>query len=180
MDNLLISEKIELRPASIEDKRNVFDWLTRSNLTKEMLGEPNYPDADIPTWNEFDNDYLDHYFNDSAPLEGRSFIIIEKGCEVGHINYNPIDSLQKTTDLDIWLRDIKYTGRGIGTEAIKLLSDYLYKTFGCEQIMIAPSKRNKNAIKSYKKAGFIITDVELDESEKDYDDTVVLIKSMKK
>ena len=43
---------------------------------------------------------------------------------------------------------------------------------------MAPSKRNKNAIKSYEKAGFEMTDKQLDESEKDYEDNVVMIKKM--
>ncbi len=118
MNELIIGEKIKIRPADINDKRKVFEWLTNSNLTKEMMGHPNYPDAKIPTWIEFDKDYLDYYFDGSIPLKGRCFIILEGENEVGQINYNAIDDEKKSTDLDIWLSDLKYTGRGIGTEAI--------------------------------------------------------------
>lgn len=180
MNESIFGEKIKLRPATPQDKRKVFDWLTNSNLTKEMMGLPNFPDSKIPTWDEFDNDYLDHYFDASPPLKGRCFIISEKENEVGQINYNAIDKVKKCTDLDIWLSDIKYTGRGIGTEAILLLCQYLNERFDCEQFIMSPSKRNKNAIKSYQKAGFVMTDIELDESEMDYDDNVVMIKTMKK
>ena len=180
MKELLVGERIKIRPTTLHDKRKVFEWLTNSNLTKEMMGLPNYPDAKIPTWDEFDNDYTDHYFNGSDPMNGQCFIILEMENEVGQINYNAIDNVKKVTDLDIWLSDKKHTGRGIGTEAIKLLCEYLYEKFGCEQIVMSPSKRNKKAIKSYEKAGFIMTDIELDESEKDYEDNVVLIKNMKK
>ena len=180
MDELIIGEKIKIRPATINDKRKVFEWLTNSNLTKEMMGLPYYPDAKIQTWEEFDKDYFDSYFDGSAPLKGRCFIIMEEEIEVGQINYNTIDNVKKCTDLDIWLSDSKYTGRGIGTEAILLLCGYLYKQFDCQQIIISPSKRNKNAIKSYEKAGFVITDIELDETEKDYNDNIVMLKNMKK
>jgi len=180
MDELIIGEKINIRPTTIKDKRKVFEWLTNSNLTKEMMGLPYYPDAIIPTWEEFDKDYFDSYFDGSNPIKGRCFIILEKGNEVGQINYNAIDKDKKNTDLDIWLSDFKYTGRGIGTEAILLLCGYLNKRFDCEQIIMSPSKRNKSAIKSYEKAGFVMTDIELDETEKDYKDNVVMIKNMKK
>lgn len=176
MDELIIGEKIKIRPATINDKRKIFEWLTNSNITKEMMGLPYYPDAIIPTWDEFDKDYIDSYFDGSNPLKGRCFIILEEGNEVGQINYNAIDKVKKCTDLDIWLSDLKYTGRGIGTEAILLLSGYLKKRFDCEQIIMSPSKRNKNAIKSYEKAGFVTTDIELYESEKDYNDNIVMIK----
>ena len=178
MNELISGEKIKIRSAIINEKRKVYEWLTNSNLTKEMMGLPFYPDAKIPTWNEFDKDYLDFYFDGSAPLKGRCFIILEKENEVGQINYNAIDNFKKCTDLDIWLSDFKYTGRGIGTEAIILLCEYLNERFGCEQIIMSPSKRNKNAIKSYEKAGFVITDIELDESEKDYNDNVVMIRNI--
>ena len=180
MKELLVGEKIKIRPATQYDKRKVFEWLTNSNLTKEMMGLPNYPDAKIPTWDEFDNDYTDRYFNGSEPKKGQCFIILEDGNEVGQINYNAIDNVKKATDLDIWLSDLKYTGKGIGTGAIKLMCEYLYEKFGCEQIIMSPSKRNKKAIKAYEKAGFIMTDIELDESEKDYEDNVVLIKNKNK
>jgi len=178
MNRLIPGNRIQIKPATLNDKRKVFDWLTNSNLTKEMMGLPNFPDAKIPTWNEFDTDYLDHYFDGSAPLKGRCFIIVEEGNEVGQINYNAIDNETNSTDLDIWLSDKKFTGRGIGTEAILLLCNFLYAEFGCKQIVMSPSKRNKNAIKSYEKAGFKMTDKPLDESEKDCDDNVVMIKNM--
>ena len=175
---MIKGDKIKLRPAILNDKIKVFDWLTNSNLTKEMMGPPNFPEAKIPTWDEFNNDYLDHYFDGSEPLKGRCFIILEEGNEVGQINYNAIDNETNNTDLDIWLRDLKYTGRGIGTEAIVLLCKYLNEVFGCKQIMMSPSKRNKNAIKSYERAGFKMTDNQLDESEKDYYDNIVMIKNI--
>ncbi|MEW6652940.1 MAG: GNAT family N-acetyltransferase [Bacteroidota bacterium] len=180
MEELIIGEKIKIRPAAINDKRKVFEWLTNSNLTKEMMGLPYFPDAIIPTWEVFDKDYLDFYFDGSTPLKGRCFIILEVENEVGQINYNAIDKVKKCTDLDIWLSDVKYTGRGFGTKVILLLCEYLNERFDCEQIIMSPSKRNKNAIKSYEKAGFVMTDIELSESEKDYNDNVVMIKNMKK
>ncbi len=178
MHTLLRGEKIELRPAVLQDKWKVFDWLTNSNLTKEMLGPPNYPDATIPGWNEFTGDYRDHFFDGSDPINGRCFIIMAGDLEVGQINYNEIDIDNQSTYLDIWLSDRKYTGRGIGTQAILLLCDYLNAQFNCKSIMLAPSGRNINAIKAYAKAGFVMSDIELDETEKDYDDIVVLIKEM--
>lgn len=175
----MIGDKIKIRPATMHDKTKIFDWLTNSNLTSSMMGFPDYPDAKIPTWDEFDKDYLNHYFDGSAPLKGRCFIIIEEEIEVGQINYNPIDIDKKMTSLDIWLSDKKYTGRGIGTEAIILLCKYLNEQFGCEKIVMCPSKRNKNAIKSYTKAGFVITNIECDELAKDYSDNIVMIKNVK-
>lgn len=99
MDKMIKGKRICLNPATQADKRKIFEWLTQSNLSKEMMGPPNYPDAKIPSWEEFDQDYEEHYFDHSAPLKGRCFIIIEQGNEVGQVNYNAINSEKKTTSV---------------------------------------------------------------------------------
>ncbi len=177
MDNLLIGDRVRLRPATIQDRKNIFQWLTNSNLTKEMMGPPNFPDSNIPTWKEFINDYLKFYFDGSQPKKGQCFIIEQNRKEIGQINHNKIDTFTNSTDLDIWLSDSKYTGKGYGTEAIKIICNYLNKKFGCKKIIISPSKRNVKAIKSYKKAGFVLTDRLPEKSEMDYVDNVILEKT---
>lgn len=171
---LLNTHRLIIRPATLQDKRSVYDWLTRSNLTSDMLGSPNFPDAPIPTWEEFNQDFLDHYFDGSKPLNGQCFILTHFGQEIGQINYNDINKKTKSTEIDIWLADRKYTGKGFGTEAIMCLCNYLKDKFDCKTIYIAPSNRNLNAIKSYKKAGFIETDKIPDDFIPDYEDTIVL------
>lgn len=178
MQNRLSSGRVTLRPASMQDKRNIYNWLAHSNLTAEMLGPPLFPDAPSPTWEEFDQDYLDYYFDGSQPFSGRCFIILHNQEEIGQINYNEIDTQSNSTEIDIWLSDRKFTGMGLGTEAIILLCDYLHKELKCKTIIIAPSKRNSNAIKAYKKAGFVVSDWLPEDFTPDYHDAVVMVKVM--
>src|SRR5690606_17099975 len=118
MKELLAAERISLKPAAPSDKKKIFDWLTNSNLTAKMLGMPNFPDNPVPSWEEFDSDYLGYYFDGTQPLSGQCFIIIHNGQEIGQINYNAIDARDRSTELDIWLADKQFTGQGLGTEAI--------------------------------------------------------------
>lgn len=166
-----------IKPATLQDKKKIFKWLAHSNLTSDMFGPPNFPDIQIPTWEEFDNDYLDYYFDGSQPMKGQCFILIHNGQEIGQINYNEIDTNTKSTEIDIWLADRQFTGKGFGSEAIKILCNYLDKSFNCKTIYIAPSRRNSNAIKAYKKAGFIETDIHPANFVADYKDTIVLVKT---
>lgn len=176
----LKSKLLTLRPATLQDKRSVYNWLAHSNLTREMLGPPNFSDNPVPAWEEFNEDYSDHYFDGSQPFKGQCFILIYNGQQIGQINYNEINTTTKSTEIDIWLADMEYTGKGLGTEAIKILCNYLDSKFGCETIYIAPSRRNINAIKAYKKAGFIETNYLPDNFVPDYEDTVVLTKTYQK
>lgn len=180
MAKILTTKLLTLRPATLQDKRNVYSWLAHSNLTREMLGPPTYPDNPIPTWDQFNKDYLNHYFDGSQPFKGQCFIVMYNGIEIGQINYNEIDTNSNSTEIDIWLADREYTGKELGTEAIKILCNYLEKSFACKTIIIAPSKRNLNAIKAYKKAGFVETETWPKNFIPDYNDTVVLIKSIQK
>jgi RimJ/RimL family protein N-acetyltransferase len=179
MNELLTTKILTIRPATLPDKKKIFNWLANSDLTSEMLGPPNFSDNPIPTWDEFDNDYLDYFFDGSQPMKGRCFVLEHNGLEIGQINYNEIDTNTKSTEIDIWLSERQFTGKGLGTEAIKALCNYLDKSFDCKTIYIAPSKRNSIAIKSYKKAGFMETDQLPMNFIADYNDTIVLMKIQK-
>lgn len=176
MTELSTNGRLTLKPATLEDKQKIFIWATASNLTSEMLGPPNFPDNPIPTREELDNDYTDHYFDGSQPLKGRCFVIEHKGQEIGQVNYNEIDSRTTSTELDIWLADKQYTGKGLGTEALKILCNYLDQSFDCKTIYIAPSRRNERAITSCKKAGFTEAETVPVRFVPDYGDTVLMIK----
>lgn len=166
--------EVTLKPALLADKIKIYNWLARSNLTSEMLGYPKFPDNPVPTWEEFDEDYLDHYFNDSQPNAGRCYLIIHNDTEVGQINYNPIDGVTKTTELDIWLADKKFTCKGIGTAAIDILCKKLFAETECRMILIQPSARNLKAIHTYSKAGFELVNETPKGFKFDYFDSVVM------
>ncbi len=165
---------VSIRAVTLNDKRKIFNWLANSNITQEMLGAPKFPDNPVPTWEEYDEDYKDYYFDYVRPYKGQCFIILNNLQEVGQINYNPINRKTKTTEFDIWLADKKYTGKGIGTAAIKLLCALIFENLDCDKILIQPSARNKFAIRAYKKVGFIEQPIIPKGFELDYYDSVLL------
>ncbi len=48
MKHELTGKKVLLKRATIHDREKIFLWLTGLNLTKELMGLPNYPDSKIP------------------------------------------------------------------------------------------------------------------------------------
>ena len=88
---MIKGQKVILRPATPGDRRQIFEWLTQSDLTSKMIGPPDFADNSIPTWDYFIKDYNPHFFDDINPDRGRSFIIEVNGEHTGHINYNEID-----------------------------------------------------------------------------------------
>ena len=148
--------KLEIRPAHLSQKRNIFSWLCESDFTQEIMGAPQFPEHPVPTWNEFDRDYDNSiYFSDDQPLAGRSYVIYSNGEEVGHVGYNTIDEKTSSVELDIWLSSRKLAGKGIGSFALSWLTNHLSDELGVKYFLVQPTKRNPGAIACYRKAGFV-------------------------
>jgi len=153
---MIKGNKIELIPATLSNRRIVYEWGFASDITKFLAGPPHYPDQSIATWEEFCEDYVDYYFDDSQPEKGRGYIINFNGDYVGFISYS---SSLTYTELDIWMRDELNCGKGLGTDAIITLGNYLNKKMLARKLVIRPSIKNIRAIKAYLKAGFKKTEL---------------------
>jgi len=174
---------VTLRPATLDDRRAVYEWAACSDLTSSMMGPPDFPEAPMPTWEEFCADYLPYFFDGSRPNVGRSFIVEHESQPVGHISYSRVDEFpgQSTAELDIWMRDSSCCGRGWGAQAIILLCDHLRDSFNVNEFIFRPSARNVRAIRSYHRAGFTRLALSNDEQAAtygpgDYRDTIVMLR----
>ena len=148
----LQGELVSLRPATLADRRSIYEWMAESDITHLMLGPPLFPDVEASDWEEFLEDYLPHFFDGSAPEKGRCFLIEREGEAIGQVNYN--DVYGKATELDIWLKSAAVLGKGYGTDAVRTLIGYLREQMGLTEFRIAPSERNPAAVRSYEKVGF--------------------------
>lgn len=171
--------RVSIRPATPDDRRAVYGWMARSDLTASMMGPPNFADAPIPTWEQFCADYIPCYFDGSDERFGRSYIIEEAGRALGHISYSRIESHPDCFELDIWMRSLADCSRGLGSTAIGLLCRRLRAGLGVSRFIMRPSARNTRAIRAYRRAGFEMAPMTRTEQiaafgPGDYEDTVVL------
>lgn len=177
---MLRGSKVTLREANEADRKKVYEWLAHSDLTPSIMGPPLFPDHPIPTWEEFCSDYRHHYFDGTQLNQGQCFIIIADGTDVGVVCYNALRS-EDYTDVDIWLRSESDCGRGVGSDALATLADYLHRNFSITKVVVCPSARNRRAIAAYKKAGFHMVPKEqyhvfVKPDEMEYEDNVVLVR----
>lgn len=61
-------------------------------------------------------------------------------------------------EYDIFIGESEYLSRGIGTQIIKYVNNYIYEKYLCDCIVLRPFKRNERAVKCYEKCGFEIVD----------------------
>lgn len=164
---MIKDNRIELIPATLDDRRNVYDWCFQSETTKSHSGPPDYPNHPIPTYEEFcasdSCGYEEYYFTGAKPNDGRGFLIINGEEAVGFVSYCAFHLKPAIAELDIWMKSEQVCGKGFGTDALVSLGDYLNREMGIREQIIAPSVNNTRAIRSYEKAGFIKTDKAMSE-----------------
>ncbi len=182
---VLYGERVVLRPATLADRRSIYEWAACADTTAAYMGPPTFPDAPAPSWEAFCDDYRPHFFDDSAPHLGRCFVILTEGEPAGQINYNDIEERSgvRRTELDIWLRAERFCGRSLGPDAVRTLCRYLAREFGVQQAMMQPSARNPRAIRAYEKACFVRQTLSPEQARAewgpmDYRDSVVMVKTL--
>lgn len=145
--------EISLRTCIPSDFEKVYQWLYFSDIPhfKQEI-EAEYK-SKIPSPDEFQIDYPSYFFDGTAPKKGRSHIILIKlKEEIGHISYTSFHLLSGICELDIWLSSSKYTQKGFGPLAIRLMIRQLFN-MGSQKIIMRPSIKNTCAIRAYTKAG---------------------------
>lgn len=73
---------------------------------------------------------------------------------IGNIKLEPIEFDERKATLGILIGNKNYWGKGIGTEATKLLADYAFNSLDLKEVNLGVISENKAAIGVYKKAGF--------------------------
>jgi len=79
---------------------------------------------------------------------------------IGNIKLEPIDLKKKQGTIGILIGNKKYWGRGVGTEATRLLVDYAFENLGLEEINLGVISENKTALRVYEKVGFEVVNIE--------------------
>ena len=85
------------------------------------------------------------------------FIIVEniKGKAIGSTYLRDIDYKHNKAEFGIFIGDDETINHGYGTEACKLICNYGFETLKLHKIFLRAFENNKQAIRSYEKAGFI-------------------------
>lgn len=156
---IAVGSRLSLRRAHLLDRPRIYDWVTRSDLAANTMGAPLYPERPIPTLDEFSAKYVNAYFDGTRPYAGRVFVIVVGGDEIGCVSHGPVDLLNDVVELDIWLAERRLTSRGLGSEALVLLADWMQSNYGVNRFLVRPSRRNVRALRAMRRAGFRETDL---------------------
>ena len=145
------NNNISLYYAKIADKKMIFDM---SREEQEIYDSMFYGENNPYTWEEYAEKENEFY---SGEKSKNNYLLIEYTGEIiGTVSYSYNQAEIENMELDIYLRSDKHTGKGLGTQTLILLTDYLSNEYLIKTFIIRPSKTNGRAIRCYEKSGFAI------------------------
>ena len=141
----LEGKNVYLSPMNSEDAELYVKWLNDSEIVKYLSAHNSMVSI------SGEKEYLD-----SASKKEFNLCIVK--CEndelMGSISLDEIDYKNGTAMLGIFIGDSDNLGKGYGTEAIKLLTNYAFQELRLHSIYLRTLDTNERAQKSYKKCGF--------------------------
>jgi len=92
----------------------------------------------------------------SAFKDNYSFAIDTlEGHYIGGCGLNKVDWKNRVAEVGIFIGDKDYWGKGYGSDAMKVLIDFIFNEMNLNRIMLNVYGFNERAIKSYIKCGFV-------------------------
>ena len=157
-------EKTRIRPMGPDEARMVAEWTQDPDVQPFWGGREHYRDLD-----DFLSHWEAHYMDGSRPAHGRNFIVEDlpakarglaaqgrgDGRPIGMINYNSVDTSNRSTEIDIVIGAPGYRDRGYGTDALCAFLAFLFDTIGLHRVWLATYDYNERARHVYEKIGFV-------------------------
>ncbi len=142
----LIGELVTLRPMAVDDADAV--W--------EMVNDPEGNDLTATSATFTDEQIREWCAGRSGADERLDLAIVENatGEFAGEAVLNEYAAAAETANFRIALRGPAWYGRGLGTEATRLIVEHGLHTVGLRSITLSVLARNPRAVRAYEKAGF--------------------------
>ncbi|HEY9584301.1 MAG TPA: GNAT family N-acetyltransferase [Candidatus Paceibacterota bacterium] len=142
----IVGEKIYLRPVAMSDVTERYcSWLNDPEVNKYLETR------------SCNMDELREYVREKTEDPDILFCGIfdkETDIHIGNVKLEPIDWANKKTVFGIMIGDREYWGKGLGTEATRLISDYALNELGMNEVELGVITDNIKASKAYERAGF--------------------------
>lgn len=139
---------VRLRAYCKGDIPRILEYINDSEVKKNLItGIP------VPLKKEDEEKF---YENINASKDTYSFAIETKdnskhigGCGIGFVDWK-----NRFADVGIYIGDEQYRGKGYGTDAMKILLQFVFSEMNLNKVRLSVFDFNQRGIKSYVKCGF--------------------------
>lgn len=166
----IFGENIYLRPIDYTDTENIVRWRNQDFVRNNFIIRELFTETIHLNWLK----------NKVYTGEVLQFIICLQNNDlpIGSVYFQNFDRKVKKAEYGIFVGERNEMGKGYGTEATIIATNYVFKMMGLNKIYLRVLAENKCAIKSYENAGFIREGTFKDELvfENGYQDLVFMAK----
>lgn len=145
-DLRLCGQQIYLRPITAEDTESVVRWRNEKSVVDNFIYRKPISEEEHRDWlkNKVETGLVHQFIicgnADDAPL--------------GSIYLQNFEEEHRKAEEGIFLGERKLCGRGIGTEAAKLMLSYAFHTLGLHKLMARVLAYNQSSIRMHQNAGY--------------------------
>lgn len=145
---------MKLRKLEFNDNVKIVKWRNSAHVIKNFLDKRLITIESHNAW-----------FNDEVATGkvAQFVIVLDNGDEIGSVYLRNIDKANRKAELGIFIGEESAIGRGYGTQAVKLLCDYGFSELKLHKIILRVVQSNQAAISTYRKNGFEIEGVAIDD-----------------
>ena len=166
-------EKVCLRAYREEDIPKATSFVNDEELKKLLVTNIPFPMTlwEEEEWIKSQKSNQDGSYNFAIEdIETKKYI---GGCGIQEVNW-----LSRVATVGIMIGDKEYWGKGYGTDAMKVLMDFIFNKMNIRKIRLSTFSFNMRARKSYEKCGFEVEGILKDEIFKDgkyYDEIIMSV-----
>jgi RimJ/RimL family protein N-acetyltransferase len=141
----IIGKRLYLSPINIEDAESYIKWMNDKAVASD------YPQYSLVVSSKNDMKWL---FEPGSGVQRYAIVLLDGDVLIGSISLHDINHLNRTAFIGIFIGDEEHRNKGNGTEAIRLILEYGFKTMNLNNIMLSVHEDNYAGIFCYKKVGF--------------------------
>ena len=104
------------------------------------------------------NEIKNKYKNKINESKQKIFIIQSNNTDIGLVQIYKYENNNDIYEFDLFIGEENYINKGIGTEIVNKITNYIYNNYNPTGIILRPFKRNVRAIKCYQKCNYNIID----------------------
>ncbi|BBE30378.1 N-acetyltransferase [Tepiditoga spiralis] len=147
---MLKGNKIRLRAYKREELKLVMEFINDEDVTKFLR-----PGVPFPFRYEDEIKFYESLNPMSTSSYSFAIELLETEKYIGGCGINEIDWKNSVATVGIFLGK-PYWNKGYGTEALKILVDFIFNEMNINKVKLNVYSFNERAIKSYKKVGFVV------------------------
>ncbi|KPA13051.1 N-acetyltransferase GCN5 [Candidatus Magnetomorum sp. HK-1] len=143
-------KKTKLRPIHKLDIEKSIIWRNTPDIWENTLGYR------FPVTEEMENKWYKSALDDQSNTRVIFAIeSIDNDELIGFIYLKQIDWISRRSYFGISIGEQEYQGKGMGSDSMKIIFNYAFECLNMRKICLEVPAFNQNAIKLYKKFGFI-------------------------